>query len=400
MFVAQFPAPGVVPPERSHILAAVIHHVQEIAADVIRQSGKDKSADAVLRDVLKTLNHLAPSDAAAVAKTVFTYYRWYGWLGSERGMQSRIRLALRLDEQFRLDPTSIPLSELRARAVPAWTSNCMDLNDEWLGSLQREPKLWLRAKGGQAGRLVEKLGGTQLYPLLPDALLYQGEKDLFKTPEFHAGEFEIQDLASQMVGRLCTAAPGETWWDTCAGEGGKTLLLSDMMQNKGMIWASDRSHWRLKRLKRRAARAGMFNYRSVAWDGGARLPMKTKFDGILVDAPCSGIGTWQRDPHARWTASANDVLELSVIQRNLLAHVAPSVKPGGRLIFSVCTLSHAETIQTMQIFNDSHPGFEPLIFPDIQFNRRTVRGASSVTIWPSDMDCNGMFIAAWRRKKA
>jgi 16S rRNA (cytosine967-C5)-methyltransferase len=274
----------------------------------------------------------------------------------------------------------------------------MDVSDEWLGSLQREPNLWLRARRGKAAELAAKLKDADICPLLPDALLYRGEKDLFKTPEFHAGEFEIQDLASQMVGRLCDPAPGETWWDTCAGEGGKTLLLSDMMQNRGMIWASDRSQWRLKRLKRRAARAGMFNYRSVEWDGGEKLPMKTKFDGILVDAPCSGIGTWQRDPHARWTCSPDDVLELSLIQRKMLAHVAPSVKPGGKLVFSVCTLSTAETVQTMELFSASHPDFEPLIFPDIQFSRRSVCGASSVTIWPTDMACNGMFIAAWRRK--
>lgn len=377
----------------------MIHNVDEIVVEVIRQASEDKSADAALRDVLKSIKDLAPFDATAVAKTVFSYYRWYGWLREEPGVDSGIRLALRLDERFRLDPTSIPLSELRDKAVPAWTAKCLDVSDEWLGSLQREPRLWLRAKRGQAGPLAGKLIGVEISPLLPEAMWYRDEKDLFKTAEFHAGEFEIQDLASQMVGRLCAPAPGQTWWDACAGEGGKMLHLSDLMQNKGMIWASDRAPWRLKRLKRRASRAQVFNYRSAAWDGGEKPPIRTKFDGVLVDAPCSCIGTWQRDPHARWTTSANDVLELSVIQRKLLAHVAPSVKPGGKLIFSVCTLSKAETTETMEMFNASQPDFEPLIFPDFQLNQRTVCGASSVTIWPSDLDGNGMFIAGWQRKK-
>ena len=367
--------------------------------EVIRQTSKGKSADAALRDVLKPIKDLAPFDATAAAKTLFTYYRWYGWLRAERTVESGIRLALRLDERFGRDPTRIPLSELRAKAVPAWTAGCLDVSDEWLCSLQREPKLWLRARRGQAGPLAGKLIGAEISPLLPEALLYRGEKDLFKTAEFHAGEFEIQDLASQMVGRLCAPAPGETWWDTCAGAGGKTLHLSDLMQNKGMIWASDRARWRLERLKRRASRAQAFNYRSTAWDGGAKLPIRTKFDGVLVDAPCSGIGTWQRDPHARWTTSMKDVIELSVIQRRLLAHVAPSVKPGGKLILSVCTLSKAETTETMEMFNASQGDFEPLIFPDIRLNQRTVCGASSVTIWPSDLDGIGMFIAGWQRKK-
>ena len=171
------------------------------------------------------------------------------------------------------------------------------------------------------------------------------------------------------------------------------------MQNKGMLWASDRAEWRLTKLKRRAGRAKVFNYRSVHWDGGAKLPTKTKFDGVLVDAPCSGIGTWQRNPQARWTTVPNDVRELSVIQKNLLANVAPSVKPGGKLIFSVCTLTRAETTEVMEAFNASQPEFEPLIFPDIKLNERTVSGASSLTLWPSDLNGNGMFIAGWRRKK-
>ena len=379
--------------------AAVIQSVHEIAAEVIRKTGRDKPADAALREVLKSLRDLAPFDATEIARTVFIYYRWHVWLREERGVEAKMRLALRLNRRFQDDETRVALSELRARAVPAWTAECLDVSDDWLRSLQREPKLWLRAKRGQAGTLAEKLPGAEISPLLPDALLFGGEMDLFKTPEFHAGEFEIQDIASQMVGHLCAPQPGETWWDTCAGEGGKTLHLSDLMQNKGLLWASDRAEWRLQKLKRRAGRAKAFNYRSVFWDGGAKLPTKIKFDGVLVDAPCSGIGTWQRNPQARWTTTPEDVRELSDIQRRLLTHVAPSVKPGGKLIFSVCTLSRAETTEVAEAFNASQPDFEPLTFPEIKFNGRLVPGAASFTIWPPDLDGNGMFIAGWRRKK-
>jgi 16S rRNA (cytosine967-C5)-methyltransferase len=229
--------------------------------------------------------------------------------------------------------------------------------------------------------------------------LYRGEEDLFKTPEFHAGEFEIQDIASQVVGLVCAPQSGETWWDTCAGEGGKTLHLSDLMQNKGMLWASDRAEWRLTKLKRRAGRAKVFNYRSAHWDGGAKLPTKTKFDGVLVDAPCSGIGTWQRNPQARWTTEPNDVRELSAIQKKLLTNVAPSVKPGGKLIFSVCTLTRAETTEVVEQFNASQPNFEPLMLPEISGSQSLLASAATKTIWPQELDGNGMFIAGWRRKK-
>ena len=380
----------------------MIRSVHEIAAEVIRKAGKDKPADAALREVLKSLRDLAPFDATEVARMVFIYYRWHAWLRDERGVEAKMRLALRLNRRFQDNEASVPLAELRARAVPPWTVEVMEVNDDWLRSLQREPKLWLRAKHGRAELLAEKLrlARTLAPPGVPDALLYDGEEDLFKTPEFHAGEFEIQDIASQMVGMLCAPQPGETWWDACAGEGGKTLHLSDLMRNQGLLWASDRAEWRLKQLKRRAGRAKVFNYRAAFWDGGAKLPTKTKFDGVLVDAPCSGIGTWQRNPQARWTTTLDDVRELSEIQRRLLSNVAPSVKPGGKLIFSVCTLSRAETTEVVEYFNASRPDFEPLVFPEISGNQsRFALSAAAKIIWPQDLDGNGMFIAGWRRKK-
>ncbi len=382
------------------MLAAVIHHVHEIAAEVIRNTGKDKPADAALREVLRSFRDLAPFDATEVAKTVFIYYRWHVWLRDERGVESKMRLALRLNQRFQDNEASFSLAEIRAKAVPPWTAEFLEFEGDWLYSLQREPQLWLRAKRGQAGVLVDKLAGAEISPLLPDALRYRGEEDLFKTPEFHAGEFEIQDIASQLVSWLCAPSPGETWWDTCAGEGGKTLHLSDLMQNKGLIWATDRAEWRLQKLKRRTGRAKVFNYRSAFWDGGKKLPTKTRFDGVLVDAPCSGIGTWQRNPQARWTTSPNDVHELSVIQKNLLAHVAPSVKPGGKLIFSVCTLTRSETTEIVEHFNASQPEFEPMRLPEISGPPGTSTPAPTRYIWPQAWAGNGMFVAAWQRKKA
>jgi 16S rRNA (cytosine967-C5)-methyltransferase len=388
----------------------MIHDVQAIAAEVIRKTGKDKPADAALREVLKQIKDIAPFDATEIAKTVFLYYRWHVWLREERGVENKMRFAIRLNERFQANSASVPLAELRANAVPAWTAEEMAVTDEWLLSLQREPKLWLRAKRGTGAALARTLFAADVSPLLPDALLYRGEEDLFKTPEFHAGEFEIQDIASQVVGLLCAPNPGETWWDTCAGEGGKTLHLSDLMENKGMLWASDRAEWRLTKLKRRAGRAKVFNYRSASWDGGAKLPTKTKFDGVLVDAPCSGIGTWQRNPQARWTTVPNDVRELSVIQKRLLANVAPSVKPGGKLIFSVCTLTRAESTEVVADFNAKFGAeFEPLVFPEIlghqseltpsQAYGETSTAAPTHFIWPQALNGNGMFIAGWRKKK-
>ena len=281
----------------------------------------------------------------------------------------------------------------------------MEISPEWVRSIQDEPRLWLRARRGQGRALVQKLGAAKIeVQSLPDAVIYKGEEDLFRRPEFHAGEFEIQDISSQAVGMLCDPKPGETWWDACAGEGGKTLHLSDLMENRGLIWASDRAAWRLQKLKRRAGRAKVFNYRSALWDGGAKLPTKTKFDGVLVDAPCSGVGTWQRNPHARWTTIPQDVTELSELQAQLLAHAASAVKPGGKLIYAVCTMTRAETERVVEDFNRTHPEFQAMP-PSLEGDAKekengcALSSAATLTIGPQDFGGNGMFIAIWRARR-
>jgi 16S rRNA (cytosine967-C5)-methyltransferase len=264
----------------------------------------------------------------------------------------------------------------------------------WLEQLQREPALWIRPKQGLETRVVPNLGkcepaAIENFGIKTNAHRYTGITDLYRTDEFQAGEFEIQDLTSQLVGHAAAPKPGETWWDACAGEGGKTMHLSDLMQNKGLLWASDRSLRRLAKLKERAARAKVFNFRATQWEGTTKLPTKAKFDGILIDAPCSGIGTWQRNPHARWTTSPKDVHELAAVQNQLLEAVSGSLKPGGRLVYAVCTLSRAETTAIANAFTAAHPE----LTPDPVLGR-----TPQLTLWPQDLNANGMFIAAWRRR--
>jgi 16S rRNA (cytosine967-C5)-methyltransferase len=374
--------------------------VHDIAVEVVRTAGRDKPADAALREVLREMRDLPPFDAAEVSRNVFDYYRWHSWTREERGADAAMRLARRLADRFRNDPKSFTAAELRSKVVPAWTLDALDVSEAWLRSLQSESTLWLRAKRGMGETLMRHLPGLQPSEIFSDAFTFSGETDLFKTPEFHAGEFEIQDIASQAVGWLCEPKPGETWWDVCAGEGGKLMHLSDLMQNKGLIWASDRAEWRLQKLKRRAGRGKAFNYRAALWDGGSKLPTKTKFDGVLVDAPCSGVGTWQRNPHARWTTNAKDVTELADVQKKLLAHVAPSIKPGGKLIFSVCTVTRAESSDVVEQFNATQLDFEPMLLPELRVNGNPLAAGSALTIWPQDMGGNGMFISGWRRKQS
>ena len=371
-----------------------------LAERVIRAADREHPADLVLRQTLKAERGLGPAVAARVTRAVFAFYRWRGWLDQAARFSEQLERALRLADRFARDPGSFSDAELSARSVPAWVREEMEIPGTWARALQAEPRLWLRARPGQGGVLAKKLGDCRVFGDGPwsATLEYSGGRDLFRTAEFHAGEFELQDISSQAVGLMCEAQAGETWWDACAGEGGKTLHLSALMGNRGLIWASDRAAWRLRRLARRAARARVFNYRSVVWNGGPRLPTKTKFDGVLVDTPCSGIGTWQRNPHARWTTTPRDLEELSALQLQLLVHSAAAVKPDGKLLYAVCTLARSETAKVINRFREQRPEFEPLGLRNPLAPQAPA--AAEFFLLPQDFGGNGMFIAAWRRRTA
>ncbi len=369
-----------------------------LAERVIRAADREHPADAVLRAELRAQHGFPREAGAQVSKSVFAYFRWRGWLDSRRPLRGQIEQTLALAERYAARPGSFNDAELVARAVPDWVTTLMEVKAAWVRTLQTEPRLWLRARRGQGRALAAKLGDCRVFgeDARADILEYRGRNDLFRTKEFHAGKFELQDISSQAVGLICNPRADEKWWDACAGEGGKMLHLAALMENQGSIWASDRAAWRLAKLKRRAARAGVFNYRSAVWDGGPRPPTKTTFDGVLVDAPCSGIGTWQRNPHARWTTTAQDVNELSQVQTQLLVNAATGVKPGGTLVYAACTLARAETIGVVEAFEARFPGFERQAVCN-----PLVPGSPACEIlflWPQDVGGNGMCVATWVRK--
>ena len=368
------------------------------AARIIKLVQAGTPADQALRESLtltQNRHYTAPGERRGISRAVFTYYRWWRWLGENDSLQKQLEAALDLQERFNKNSASIKPAALASRAVPDWLKAEMEMIPaSWLQQLQTEPTLWIRTKQGLGQKVAAALGNctpanSPAIGALPTAFSYHGITDLYRTPGFQSGEFEIQDLASQLVSHAAAPQPGETWWDACAGEGGKTMHLSDLMKNKGLLWASDRSLRRLAKLKERAARAQVFNFRAAPWEGGAKLPTKTKFDGVLVDAPCSGLGTWQRNPHARWTTLPKDVQELAIVQRQLLENVAPSLKKDGRLVYAVCTLSRAETTAVADAFTAAHPEFAP----------DPVLGKTpQLTLWPHELNANGMFIAAWKKR--
>ena len=357
----------------------------------------DHPADTLLRRVLREAPNVSSALGKEVAAAVFAYYRWYGWRDPETPLAGQIRRALDRDRQFQSDPEFFSMDELLARAVPAWLGREMPVTGAFVKSLQGKPALWIRARAGLGAAIASELGDCQrpFASQMPDALRYCGSLDLFRSASFQKGEIELQDLSSQLVGIMAEPRPGQTWWDACAGEGGKMLHLSDLMGNRGLLWATDRSPRRLAVLARRGARAHCFNYRARLWTGGPGLPVKTKFDGILLDAPCSGIGTWQRNPHARWTTTPRDVRELAELQRRLFRAVVPALKPGGKIIYAVCTMTRSETVEFCQEM-DKIESIEPWplknpLRPELPANARHF-------FWPQETGANGMFVAGWKKR--
>jgi 16S rRNA (cytosine967-C5)-methyltransferase len=365
--------------------------------NIVQESLAGESADVVLRRELKKSGGLSRSDASFTARTVFGYFRWRGWLEESKPLAEQIAESRVLARRFEKDPHAFAESEMLARAVPSWISQEFPVEAPWVVSLQEKPKLWLRTKRGEAKEVSKDLSHCRppRSGLPEDALEYQGVEDLFGTRIFSSGQFEVQDLSSQAIGWLCGPKPGETWWDACAGAGGKTLHLSQLMENKGLIWATDAVEWRLKELRRRAARARAFNFRARQWNGSPKLPVKTKFDGVLVDAPCSGIGTWQRNPHARWTLTSGDVDELVEKQKQILAHASEAVKPGGKLVYSVCTLTRRETHGVADWFENAFAHFGPLKQPN-PLKDEMASSARHLFMAP-EIPANGMFAAVWKR---
>ena len=372
--------------------------IQALVERVIRTTDREHPADAVLRDELKQQRGLAEVEAAVASKLTFAYFRWRGWLDVGAALRGQLDQAWELTDKFARHPESFSDAELMEKTVPEWIKEEIELTPDLARALQREPQLWLRARPGQGTALAERLHHCRVLgeDAWSDTLVYQGREDLFKSAEFHEGAFEVQDVSSQAVGLLCDPQPGETWWDACAGEGGKLLHLSDLMRNQGLIWATDRAEWRLRKLKRRAARAKVFNYRSAVWDGGLKLPTKTKFGGILVDAPCSGTGTWQRNPHARWTLEPRDIQELAELQVRLLSRAASALKPGGKLLYSVCSITGSETAGVLRRLELEAQELVPLSLRN-PFDPKAA-AVRSVLLLPQQVGGNGMFVAGWVRK--
>lgn len=241
---------------------------------------------------------------------------------------------------------------------------------------------------------------------LPDSLRVTGKPALGKTELFQTGGFEVQDAGSQWVSRLVAPRRGDLVVDFCAGAGGKTLAIAALMKNTGRVVALDTSERRLLKFKPRAARSGMSNFYTMAIhdEGDARLNTYTgKADRVLVDVPCTGMGTLRRNPDLKFRQSLQSLAELNEKQQSILERASTLVKPDGRLIYVTCSVLQDENEVIVQEFLAKHPEFRLRRWTEVlNPSERPLKAdatADMLRMWPEDGESDGFFAAVMQRAK-
>ena len=262
-----------------------------------------------------------------------------------------------------------------------------------------------------AKELAEAGIQTQATPYSPWGLRAQNKPALTKLDVFQRGAIEVQDEGSQLLALLLDAKRSEMVVDFCAGAGGKTLAIGAQMRNTGRLYAFDVSAHRLEALKPRLARSGLSNVHpaALAHERDERVKrLAGKIDRVLVDAPCSGLGTLRRNPDLKWRQNAQAIAELTAKQTAILDSAARLVKAGGRLVYATCSVLPEENEAIAQAFSLAHPDFEPLPAAALLEQHKVDHAAQLCSggddgrlylrLWPHQHQTDGFFAAAWQKR--
>lgn len=411
--------------------------VEEILPDLSQLVTEEgRPADTMLNSFLRTHRELGSRDRRFLSQAVFSYFRWYGWTVSRlklnvkeacllgaaldcpvlpqsfQYLETRCSLPFKvealgdlsveekrttLNDRFKETEDFQPL-EISDLVFPDFGSVVdPEQAEKLISAFQQRPPVWIRSRS-ESEKLVQLMaekgisGG--LHKQAPSAIAVDAGISLQHALPTQAAQYVVQDLASQCVALMAAPQKGGDWWDCCAGAGGKALHLMDLMQ-EGKVLATDVRIPPLKELKKRARKYGIRNIRTQPFNAANDEPFTKTFDGVMVDAPCSGWGTWNRNPDARWRASRRDVMQCASRQLKILNNVKWCVKPGGVLIYAVCTFTRPETEEVVMNFLDQHPEFKLEPFTDPITGNQT---DGQLQIWPWDGPGDGMFMARLRRE--
>lgn len=317
-----------------------------------------------------------------------------------------------LDHVAKIDPASLPL---RVRTnLPDWIHQALaerlgaDELAQFAAAVNYPAPLDLRANALKATRdqVIDSLRAAGIdagaTPFAPFGVRVVGKPALTKLKLFEEGLIEVQDEGSQLLCSLVAPRRGEMIVDFCAGAGGKTLALGAMMRSTGRLYAFDVSEKRLAKLKPRLARSGLSNVNPVLIDSEHDAKIKRlagKIDRVLVDAPCSGLGTLRRNPDLKWRQSRETVDELAPKQASILASAARLVKKGGRLVYATCSVLEAENEAIVSAFLAAHPAFELVPASRALAEQRIALDTGDyLSLWPHRHATDGFFAAVLERR--
>jgi 16S rRNA (cytosine967-C5)-methyltransferase len=411
----------------------------DLATDLLREVGKlDTPADAVVSSFFRKHKLLGPRERHALAETAYAVLRQrllYQHLAQSghgalerrlailawQGGDSLIRGALGPKEQQWLNQVRAldksAFSEKLRHNLPDWLAAALrtELSDEefwqFVGSMSGTAPLDLRvnvlkARREDAQAALDDAGiPSTPTPYSPWGLRVEGKPALQKTPAFVRGDIEVQDEGSQLLAAIVAPKRGEMVVDFCAGAGGKTLALGAAMRNTGRLYAFDTSGHRLDKLKPRLARSGLSNVypAQLVNERDDRIKrLAGKIDRVLVDAPCSGLGTLRRNPDLKWRLSAKAIDEMCELQSRILESAQRLLKPGGRLVYATCSPLRREDEAVAEAFTAAHPEFKPLPMSELLAAAHVERAAELdangyFRSWPHRNGMDGFFAAAWQK---
>ena len=329
------------------------------------------SADRIAADWFRTRRFAGSKDRRAVRELAFGAIRACGDVPQD-GRTAMLRLAANdpaiasLFDGSRHAPAPIDPAERAAAGgvAPPWLEAMLEASGiAGAGAealLDRAP-LDVRINALKADRATLDLPEPGAPLPVSNGLRFPAGTPVEQWPAYDSGLIEVQDGGSQIACLAVQAQPGETVIDLCAGAGGKTLALAAAMENRGRLIACDTDRARLSRLAPRAERAGASLIETRLLDPGrevsALADLAASADAVLVDAPCSGTGTWRRNPEARWRLSGREIDRYAGIQARLLDLAAELVRPSGRVVFVTCSLLDAEGADQAVGFLERHPGW-------------------------------------------
>lgn len=274
-------------------------------------------------------------------------------------------------------------------------------------SLQQSAPLDLRVNTLKATReeVVQKFEGAraqlELTPYSPFGIRMPEKMNISRHPLFVEGKIEVQDEGSQLLAQLVAPRRGEMVADFCAGAGGKSLAMGALMRNTGRIYAFDVSEKRLQNLGARLKRSGLSNLHSQLISSENDLKIKRlqgKFDRVLVDAPCSGLGTLRRNPDLKWRQTPTDIAELTAKQQKILDRAARLVKAGGKLVYATCSLLREENEGIVEAFLAAHPEFRQMDAAGILAQQQIgLNTGSYLKLLPHIHHTDGFFAAVLER---